>query len=172
MGDSNKNKIEALRLAILFVLLLLSYVFLTTPFTFFKAASPDFLMIFVIGVALFENPLVAGVFGFLGGLLKDISSTSILGFNAFVYLVWAVLISVSIALLIRKNFINSLAVCGVSCLALKSFYYFIYNVLFEKGGRIALFYRSVLPSTFLSLLVFPLTYYVLLFINKKFSKID
>lgn len=172
MGDSNKNKIEALRLAILFVLLLLSYVFLTTPFTYFKAASPDFLMVFVIGVALFENPLIAGIFGFLGGLLKDVASVSILGFNAFVYLVWAVLISVAVALLVRRNFINSLVVCGVSCLALKSFYYFIYNVLFEKGGRIALFYRSVLPSALLSLLIFPLTYYVLLFINKKFGKVE
>ena len=172
MGDSNKNKIEALRLAILFVLLLVSYVFLTTPFTYFKASSPDFLMVFIIGVALFENPLIAGIFGFLGGLLKDVASAGILGFNAFVYLIWAVLISMAIALLIRRNFLNSLAVCAVSCFALKSFYYFIYNVLFEKGGRIALFYRSVLPSAFLSILIFPLTYYLLLFINKKFGKID
>ena len=169
MGDSNKNKIEALRLAILFVLLMVSYVFLTTPFTYFKASS---LMIFVIGVALFENPLVAGIFGFLGGLLKDVASAGILGFNALVYLIWAVLISVLVALLIRRNFINSLAVCAASCFALKGFYYFIYNVLFEKGGRIALFYRSVLPSTFLSLLIFTLTYYVLFYINKKFGKID
>ena len=124
MGDSNKNKIVALRLAILFVLRMVRYVFLTTPFTYFKASSPDFLMIFVIGVALFENPLVAGIFGFLGGLLKDVASAGILGFNAFVYLIWAVLISVLVALLIRRNFINSLAVCAASCFTLKSFYYF------------------------------------------------
>ena len=173
MGEaSGKKKIEAFRIAILCVLLLLSYVANTTPFIFFQAASPDFLLVFAVVTAMFETPLKAGIFGFAAGLFKDISCASIFGFHGFIYLVTAVTVSVLIALLIRRTFINALVVNAAAILGIKSFYYFIYNVLFEKGGRIALFYRSVLPSVLLTLIIVPITYFILRYINRRFGVID
>jgi hypothetical protein len=42
--------------------------------------------------------------------------------------------------------------------------------LFEKGGRIALLYKSVIPSILISLLVIPITYFVIKKIDDRFGE--
>ncbi|MBQ5321036.1 MAG: rod shape-determining protein MreD [Oscillospiraceae bacterium] len=154
-----------IRIVVLAVLLLMTYVADMVPFTFWRAVSPDFLVVFAITVSMFAPPLTAACFAVAAGLLKDLSSTGIFGFHGILYLVLAVAVSLVVALLIRRSFTNALIINAVGIIMAKSFYYFIFNVLFEKGGRIALFYRSVIPSIFITILIVPITYFIIKKIN-------
>lgn len=166
---SSKNINEALRMAIFAAILLVSYVVSGMPYTFFYAASPDFLLVFTACLAMFLPPLSAGIFAVFAGLLKDIACASIFGFHGLIYLLCAVTVSLLIAFLVRRTFINALITNAASVISVKFFYYFIYNVLFEKGGRIALFTGSVIPSVLLSVIILPVYYFGFKYINRRFG---
>jgi rod shape-determining protein MreD len=166
---SFKNISGALRIAIFAAILLVSYVVSGVPYTFFYAASPDFLLVFMVCIAMFMPPLPAGIFAVFAGLLKDIACASIFGFHGLIYLLCAVTVSLLIAFLIRRTFINAIITNAAAVAVVKFFYYFIYNVLFEKGGRIALFTDSVIPSVFLTILILPVYYFGFKYVNRKFG---
>ena len=106
----------------------------------------------------------------VAGLFKDISSTGIFGFNGVVYLILGVAVSLSTLLFIRRSFSGAITLNAAGIVASKFFYYFVFNVLFEKGGRIALFYKSVIPSVLISLLFIPITFFVVKKIIDYFSE--
>ncbi len=166
---SSKNISEALRIAIFAAILLVSYVVSGVPYTFFYAASPDFLLVFTVCIAMFLPPLSSGIFAVFAGLLKDIACASLFGFHGLIYLLCAVTVSLLIAFLVRRTFINALITNAGAVIAVKFFYYFIYNVLFEKGGRIALFTGSVIPSVLLSIIILPVYYFAFRYVNRKFG---
>jgi hypothetical protein len=81
-----------------------------------------------------------------------------------------VAVSLSALFFIRRSFSGALIVNASGLILSKGFYYFIFNVLFEKGGRIALLYKSVIPSILISLLVIPITYFVIKKIDDRFGE--
>jgi rod shape-determining protein MreD len=170
MSERAKSQKKLFKILLLSLLLLITYVFDTVPFTLWRAVSPDLLVIFAITVSFFSSPLEAAVFSVAAGLFKDISSSGIFGFNAMVYLLIGVAVSLSALFFIRRSFSGALIVNAAGLSLSKGFYYFIFNVLFEKGGRIALLYKSVIPSILISLLFIPITYFVIKKIDDRFGE--
>lgn len=159
--DLLKNKKQILRIAAIIILLFLTYILDMMPFTYPQGISPDLLIVFAVCVAIFEAPLNAAIIGAIAGLLKDISSSGLFGFHGVVYLCLCVAVSLCIAFLVRRTFLNAVIINLIAVFTDKIFYFFIYNVLFDRGGGFVIFYRSLLPSFLLSIVAVPAFYFII-----------
>lgn len=159
--QSGNGKKAVIKWVLLSAMLLIIYVLSTLPHIFWSYVSPDFLVVFAMSAAFYETPQAAAIIGAAAGLLKDIGSSGLMGFNGLCYLLAAVGISMLVMLLVRRTPLNSLLMSSAAVIAIKLFSYFIFNVLFEKGGRGALLLRSVIPSVLLTLVFVPVGFFAM-----------
>lgn len=164
----NQKRLDQIKWCIYAALLLLLYVLQTTPGVFMiRGVKPMLLLPLAVAVACFESPLASGVFGMFCGLFTDAAADYLLGFNAIIFLVCCVLIS-----LIHTNYLKSrlldtlIAVLGVLLLQ-RSLDYFFYYSIWNLDPDGYLFLHLVLPTAGYTLLCcIPLHYLVKLIETK------
>lgn len=130
-----------------------SYILQVTPSLFSIAGvRPVLVLPAVICIAMFEGELAGALIGAFGGLLCDLSSSLIYGFNGLLFLIFCAAAGLLVFHLMRLTLTNAL-IFSFAALAIRDLmeFYFLY-VLWGYEGASLIFLRKFLPSIFYSLL--------------------
>lgn len=157
---TNRRHIWFFKYFSMVVLLLLLYVLQTTPRLFLVAGVKPILVVpAAVCIAMFEGELVGGIMGAVAGLLCDLASFTIFGFNGLIILACCVAVGLLTIYLTQLKLLNALLL-GFGVLLLRGLleYFFYYQIWgYEGSGRILLF--STLPTVLYSTLaIIPLYY--------------
>lgn len=158
---TSKKHVVFLRYASYVLLLLLLYVLQTTPRLFSVGeVKPVLLVPAAVCIAMFEGELVGGILGALAGLLCDLASFTIFGFNGILVLGCCVAVGLLTTYLMQLKLTNALLL-GFAALFLRGlleFFFYFQMWGFENGHRIFLF--STLPCILYSTVVIIPMYYL------------
>ncbi len=134
-----------------------------------NGVRPDFILIFIILIAYYSNPIEGMLVGFVFGLILDIFTFSFFGLNAFIF----TLIGYVIGLLKKHITIEStLFIVFLTLIAtlFKIFFYYAFGHVFDE---IFVTQKAVLINFMINILynifITPLIYYLfnLLFVKTK-----
>ena len=96
-------------------LLLLAYLLQTMPgFLTFFSAKPVWVAAVAVCVSMYEDVLPSAVFCAIAGLLWDISSDRLFGFNGVILLVCGVAVSLLCIYYLHTRFVNSIWFCAAA----------------------------------------------------------
>lgn len=142
------------------LLILLAFILQTTPHLIppIFGAKPLLMIPMTIAVAMFTGPVGGAAAGIACGLLWDLYSTRLLGFNALILLAVGCAAGLLIQLLIRNNLLSALLLILPSLL-LQGLLDWAFNyVLLAKEGALFWLLRGILPNLLYTLAVSPLIY--------------
>ena len=142
-------------------LLIFLYVLQGTPMLFSIAGvKPNLIVPAAVCIAMFEGEFTGGIMGAIAGLLCDLGSFTIFGFNGILILVGCVAVGLLTAYLTQLRLSNALML-GAALLFLRGMleYFFYFQMWgFENCSRVLLF--SILPSIAYSVIVIIPLYFV------------
>ncbi len=141
------------------LLLLLAYLLQTIPgFLTFFGIKPVFLVAVAVGVSMYENVVSSGIFCGVAGLLWDISSDRLFGFNGLILLLCGVTISILCVYFLHTRMLNAIAFCAATLLFQGVLDYLFCYLIWRYPGAYSVIYRQILPCAVYTLVVFPLFY--------------
>ena len=120
-----------------------------------------------VSIAMFERETSGMLFALLAGALWDASSVYY-GFNAVFLTVIGFVCGTLISNLMRNNLSTALLMTFVSSFLYSFIYWLISYVFAGTGGTARALFSVYLPSSLLTVLVVPVTYFIVLAIVKKF----
>lgn len=152
------------------LLLLLCYILQTIPGLFeIFGIKPVLVAGAAFCVSMYESPMASAVYSMLAGLLWDISSDKLFGFNGFIFLTFGLFISLLCIYYLHTKLLNSLMFCGAAMLSQGLLdYLFYYSVWGYENVSIMLIYH-ILPTIAYSLLLVPVFYYIVRRITEKWN---
>ncbi len=155
----------------LYILILFILYAMQTTAGFFSlfGIRPIWVIPFAVAVSMCEDVVSAAIFGLLSGLLCDLGSRSLFGFNGLLLLCGCVAISLLSFFLIKVNWKSAFLFGGAlaSVRALLEFFFFYFIWGYENIQLI--FIQSVLPMLVYTILLMPL---FLLLVQKIKEKCD
>ncbi len=130
-----KILLRILHLIILIVCMVLQLAFVEHLRIF--GISMDLVMVAIIGIAIFDDLVLAMLLGFFAGLVIDLVTGNIIGLSALIYSVNGFLAGNLIRLLGRKKILNQVllvfSITEINLLMLNGIYYiFNFNVSFRE----------------------------------------
>ena len=132
------------------LLIFLCYLFQTMPrFLTFGQAKPVWLVAVCCVIAVFEQPLSAGVIGMFCGLLYDIAADSLFGLNGALFLLLGAGVSLFVTYLLRQRLTVALSVTACSALIVLLIGYLLYYVIWGYVDK-ATFWFRLIPNLFLT----------------------
>lgn len=122
------------------LLLLVCYLLEVTPnlFPTVFGTLPNLIIIVVICIAMFEKDLAGALFGLAGGLLLDLTSLQLPGFNAIIFLIIGCAAGLIVSNLLKNTLSSALLLCGGAALIYNIIYWLIFYVF--RGVDHALYY--------------------------------
>ena len=160
MAIKNKKRAYVLKYSLLAVLLFLLYVLQTTPRLFvIMGVKPVLVIPFAIAIAMHDGEFIGGVFGIAAGLLCDIGSHSVFGFNGIVCGVACIGIGLLIIYLMRCNVGGCILFVFMLMLIRGAVGYFFAYGIWNYDGAWRVFMRQTLPTTVYTAIISPLVYY-------------
>lgn len=137
-----------------YLLLVLFYALQTTPlFMQILGIKPVLIVALAICVSVFEDIIPASVFSIFTGLLWDISSDKIFGFNALILLVTSVIITLLTIYYIRQRLAMTLVFCGVFMIIQSLLDYLFYYIAWGHGSFTEIYLLKLLPTIIYTLAV-------------------
>lgn len=166
----NEKLLPYFKWAIYFLLLLLIYTLQTTPNLFMIfGIKPILILPLVVCVGMYEGILSSGVFAIFAGLLWDISSDKLFGFNAVILLCCSVFISLLCVYYLRTKLINAVLFCLIVALLQGLLDFVFYYALWNYQSVHLILLNRILPSIFYTVLLSPLFYYIVRSVSLKFN---
>lgn len=143
-------------------MLLLAYVLQTMPgfLTFFEA-KPIFLVAVAVCVAMYENVVPSAVFCGIAGLLWDISSDRLFGFNGLILMLCGVTISLLSIYYLHTKWINSTWYCAGTLLLQGILDYLFFFVIWRYAGAESVLWLRILPCALLTVAVTPPIFFLI-----------
>jgi rod shape-determining protein MreD len=143
------------------ILLVIFFVWQNTPHCTLSifGIRPLLVVPFVVCLSMFESESVAAVYGAVGGLLLDMASNRLLGFNALVLMACAVACSLLVHNLLLGNIMTAVLLCGGTLLLQGLLEWFFFYSIWGYDPRLTLLFGSTLPIILYSLVLTPLFYY-------------
>ncbi len=155
----NKQLQAVLKWGVYSLLLLAAYMLQTMPgFLTIFGAKPVFLVAVAVGVSMYENVLSSGIFCGIAGLLWDISSDRLFGFNGLILLLCGVTISVVCVYFLHTRMLNAVGFCAGTLLVQGVLDYLFCFLIWRYPGAYSVIYRQILPCAAYTVAVFPLIY--------------
>lgn len=144
---TKKTHIRVLKYALMVLLLWVLYILQTTPrFLSVVGVKPILVIPAAVCIAMFEGELTGGIMGAIAGLLCDLASYTIFGFNGVIVMVCCVGAGLLTVYLMQLRLTNALALGGATLLLrglLEHFFYYqIWGI--ENASRVLL--MSTLPT--------------------------
>lgn len=157
---TKKTHIYVFKYASHVLLLFFLYVLQNTPSLFsIYGVKPNLVVPAAVCIAMFEGELVGGIMGTVAGLLCDLASFTIFGFNGILVLAGCVAVGLLTVYLTQLKLSNALML-GFLVLLLRGLleYFFYFQMWgFDYGYRIFLF--STLPTVLYSTVAIVPLYY-------------
>ena len=114
---------------------------------------PLLLVPLVAAIAMFTGPVGGAAAGVGAGLLWDLYSTRLFGFNALVLLAIGCAVGLLVRLLLRNNPLSALLLTSGSVVAQTIVSWLCTDLLPGKDGVLLLLWRTVLPNTVYTLVL-------------------
>lgn len=129
------------------LLLVLFYALQTTPGLFqIFGVKPVWIVALAVSVAMFENVLPSAFFAMTAGLLWDISSGKLFGFNGMVLLICGMFISLLCIYYLHSKLVNSLLFAACAALLQGLLDYLFYYALWGYDGAWISLVQNILPT--------------------------
>ncbi len=158
--DINKRR---LRITIKWVtyacILITAFVFQTTPgFLSIAGTKPMLCVSAAIGLAMYLEELPAACVGAFSGLLCDLSSGRIEGFNAIILLSGCLFCSLMVTGLMQRSVFSSITLGAVVISVRELLDFFFSFIIWGHEGTYMLFITRVVPTMVYTLLFIPLCF--------------
>ncbi len=114
----------------------------------------------VVCIAMFEGPVDGAIAGMAGGLLWDLFSDRLLGFNALILLILCCACGLLSQLLIRNNLISSMLMVCASLIVQGVLDWFFNHVLVRQPEPLYALLHLTIPRIVYTLVLTPLLYLV------------
>ena len=147
------TKILVFKHAVYVFFLLFCYILQTTPDLFVLAGVKPILVIpFAVVIAMQEGEFVGCIYGAVAGLLHDVNSSALFGYNALISAVCCTLIGLCVIYLVRYNLLGCLMFVSVTLFIQESIaFLFAYGMWgHEQVWKLYVFYT--LPTILYSVL--------------------
>lgn len=156
MKQSHKN---VLKWVLYLLLLLVFYTLQTTPGLFqIMGVKPVLIVPFALCVSMFEGELGGAVIGILTGLLWDVSSGRLLGYNGLMMMAFCIVVALLVMYLMRANWLNTVLLCGAVMLVQGLLDFVFYYVMWGYSGVSAILVQVILPTALYTVLISPLMF--------------
>lgn len=129
-------------------------------------ARPTLIIPIVVCIAMFEGPVGGAAAGVAGGILWDIFSDRLLGFNALLLLIICCACGLMSQLLIRNNLISSMLMAAAALFAHGLIDWFIYDLMLENDQPLNTLLWYTAPGFVYSLLLTPPLYFAVYFVAR------
>ena len=160
-----------LKWALYSVLLLLFYVLQTTPGLFqIFGAKPVLILALAVCVSMYEGVMASAMFSMAAGLLWDISSDKLFGFNGLIFLCCGLMISLLCIYYLRTKLWNSLLFCGVTLVVQGLLDYVFYYAIWNLENTHLILLRVILSNAAYTLAVTPLVFLLVRLIENRFTQ--
>ncbi len=161
-----------LKWACYYLLLLLLNAIQTTPHLFeIFSIKPALIVSLVVCVCMYESVMPSAVFSMIAGLLWDVSSDKVLGFNGIILIFCGTFISLFCIYYFHTKIINSLGFCAVVMVIQGIFDYLFYFALWQKSGAYIVLISNILPTALYTVIVTVPLFYLVKLISLKFGNI-
>ena len=153
---NRRTKIAAVKYIVYSLIMLFLYVLQTDPnFFYIDYIKPVLVLPFAVCIAMFESQLVGGLFGLFAGVLCDVSSTVLFGFQSILYLCICTAVGLLVVYLMQPSMINSLLAVGLGFGARLLLEYFFYYVMWGYDNSHLILLDKMLPLLIYTLVVTP-----------------
>ncbi|MDD2362463.1 MAG: rod shape-determining protein MreD [Oscillospiraceae bacterium] len=129
-------------------------------------ARPALMVPVVVCIAMFEGPVGGAAAGVAGGILWDLFSDRLLGFNALLLLIICCACGLMSQLLIRNNLISSMLMTAAALFIQGLISWFFYDFMFENQQALTALLSLSIPGFFYSLFLTPPIYFVVYSVAK------
>ncbi len=121
-------------------------------------SKPNFVVALVIAIAMFEDELMAGVIGMMGGLIWDSSSALVFGMAGAFLLIYCVVCSLLCNYLLRRSLKTSVILIGTGSLVFSFMcYFFLYGMWGYESLRLV-FWGQFIPNVLLTIVISPFAF--------------
>ena len=155
----------------LYVVLFLIFYVLQTSVQAFAIFSikPLLLVPAAVCLAIQEGEFAGGIMGALAGLLCDIGSGELFGFNAIILLICCVVSGLIVEYLMKPNLFTAMVLGAATLLIRGILDYLFFYVMWNYEGSSYMLVRYILPTALYSLIVLPLFYLLFKKLKKSFD---
>lgn len=159
---TKKTHLWVLKYALMVLLLWALYILQTTPRLFsIYGVKPILVVPAAVCMAMFDGEMVGGIMGGLAGLLCDLGSFTIFGFNGIIVLACCATIGLLTIYLTQLRLMNALLLGFGTLLIRGVLEYFFYFQIWNLDGRSQVFLASTLPTVLYSAItIIPLYFLV------------
>lgn len=135
-------------------------------------ARPILIIPVAVFIAMFEGPIGGAAAGIAGGILWDLFSDRLFGFNAFLLLIICCACGLMSQLLIRNNLISSMLMAA-SALFIHGFIdWCIYDLMLENDQPLNVLLWYTLPGFLYSLILSPFFYLLIYQMFKRLRNVE
>lgn len=153
------------------LLLLLAYTLQTIPGMLeFFGAKPVWILPVALSVCMFEGVMGSAVLCTVTGLLWDISSDKLFGFNAVILIIMGTIIALLCIYYLRTKLINAVFFVAVTAVLQGLLDYLFYYSLWGYDNPIIILTSHILPTAVYTVLVSPLVFFLVKKIALKFNE--
>lgn len=173
MKEDKKFKwIPVIKWLVYSVLLLLAYTLQTTPELFSIAGiKPVLVLPIAICVCMYEGVLSATIFSMIAGLLWDISSDKLFGFNAIIFIICGMLISLLCIYYLRTKLVNAIFFISVTGLIQMGLDFLFYYAFWGYGDPVIILLQRLLPTVVYTVVISPISFFIIRSIARRFNTV-
>jgi len=154
------------------ILLILLFSMQSAPGLFEVGGIRPMLIIpFVIAVSVFEGEITGAVYALAGGLLCDFTSTMLLGVNAFIFFVFAVITGLLSRYLLRPTIVNGWFFSTLTAILRAAVEYYLMYSMWGYEYAPMMFWKKLFPVAIYTIIITPILFYLIRFIYLKFSRL-
>ncbi|MCL2056913.1 MAG: rod shape-determining protein MreD [Oscillospiraceae bacterium] len=148
------------------------YIVQATPGLFeFSGAKPIWVIPCAIALAMFEGEFLGGVYGAAAGLLCDMGSFLLFGFNGFLTCVFCIAVGLLVIYLMRCNLASCFLFCAVFMMARGGLEFFFGYGMWGYDDAGMVFFSGTLPVAVFSAAITPAVYFTVKALHNKFKKL-
>lgn len=166
------NKYNIYRVISLSLILLIIFLLQTNSYGFaLFGVKIDMIPAVICSIAIIYDYIFASSFGFIAGILVDVSRVSVEG----VFSVFYMLFGVCSGFLFTKYFsakISAVILSTTICMLITSVMIYTSHLLLMQGGNFLIFIKVMCSEILISLLFVPIIFYSISFFEKTISKYE
>lgn len=173
MKIKNEKLLPYIKWTIYYFLLILFYSLQTTPNLFeIFGIKPVLVLPLVVCVCMYEGVMTSTIYAMVAGLLWDISSDKLFGFNAIILLSCGMLISLVCIYYLRTKLINSAGFVLLTALIQGFLDFTFYYAIWDYTGSSIILFQRILPTIIYTVIVSPIFYFTIRAISKRLNIIS
>lgn len=168
--ESNRKKLILRRICLALILLPVSVIQNTDGFFPQIFGVRALLLIpFVVCISMFERDIIGMFLGLFAGALWDIFASGA-SFNALYLTAIGFICGTLINTIMRNNVVTAFILSTAATLIYNIFYWLFHYVLGGMDSAVYMLLRFYLPSIFYTVILVPLIFIIVRFVEKKFSE--